>query len=156
MDPARELAQLLERLGELVARAREELACGGGVVGELRLGEPQRQRERDEPLLRAVVEVALESPALLVAGRDDPRARGTKLLLLLLAQRDVDTAGDDPHDLAPLVAGAGALRHAIVRRSPRAFVNAFSYSAGGWSGAAAQKRPIIASRSGSSMKTSQK
>ena len=61
------------------------------------------ERERDQPLLRAVVEVALEPPPLVVAGRDDPRARGAQLLLLLLAQRDVEAAGDDPHDPARVV-----------------------------------------------------
>ena len=35
--------------------------------------------ERDEPLLRAVVQVALEPPALGVAGRDDPLARRLQL-----------------------------------------------------------------------------
>jgi hypothetical protein len=36
---------------------------------------PELQSERDEALLRTVVEVALDAPALLVAGTDDPRAR---------------------------------------------------------------------------------
>jgi hypothetical protein len=37
--------------------------------------EPQRERERDEPLLRAVVEVALQPAALGIAGLDDAGAR---------------------------------------------------------------------------------
>ena len=41
---------------------------------------PQQQGERDEPRLRAVVQVALEPPALGVAGLDEPRARGAQLL----------------------------------------------------------------------------
>ena len=56
----------------------------------------------------------------------------------------------------PVSSCSGALRQAITSRSPRAFVKTFSYSAGGKSGAAARKRAIIASRSESSMKTSQK
>ena len=56
------------------------------------LGVAQRQSDRDEPLLGAVVEVALDPAALLVAGRDDPRARGLDLLELA-AQLDVQ-AGD--------------------------------------------------------------
>ena len=36
--------------------------------------ELQAHAEREEPLLGAVVEVALESPPLLVAGADDPGA----------------------------------------------------------------------------------
>ena len=43
------------------------------------LQQPQLERERDEPLLGAVVEVALEPPALGVARRDDPLARGLQL-----------------------------------------------------------------------------
>ena len=82
MDAARELAQLLEREGELLARAGEDLGRRRRVGVELRLREAQRERERDEPLLRAVVEVALELPARVVAGRDDPRARRPELLLL--------------------------------------------------------------------------
>ncbi len=50
------------------------------------------QAERDEPLLGAVVEVALEPPALLVAGLDDPHARGLHLLQL---QPDLDAQARD-------------------------------------------------------------
>ena len=42
--------------------------------------EPQVHRERDEVLLGAVVQVALDAAALGVAARDDPRARRTKLV----------------------------------------------------------------------------
>ena len=58
--------------------------------------EPQLQRDRDQALLRAVVQVALEPPALGVAGRDDPLARGLQLgqprlrlgLQVLVLERD--------------------------------------------------------------------
>src|SRR5919204_333310 len=59
-DPARELAQLGNRRAELRLRLRQ-------LRRRLRFGElrqAQRQRETDEPLLRAVVEVALESLSL--------------------------------------------------------------------------------------------
>ena len=45
-----------------------------------RLDEPQLERQRDEALLGAVVEVALEAAALGVAGLDEPRPRGGELL----------------------------------------------------------------------------
>jgi hypothetical protein len=56
---ARELAQLLERLRELAARAVTSCSAAAGRGG-CRLDQPQLQRERDQPLLGAVVQVALE------------------------------------------------------------------------------------------------
>ena len=56
----------------------------------------------------------------------------------------------------PTASLTGALPHSITRCSPRAFTNVFSYCDGGKSGAASLKRPIMASRSLASMKTSQK
>ena len=66
-------------------------AAAGSLV-EPRLGEPERQRERDEPLLRAVVQVALEPPALGVARLDDARTRAAQLVLVGGALGDVDAA----------------------------------------------------------------
>ena len=74
VDAAREVAQLLQREARLLARLAHQL--GGrrvALLGAL-LGHAQRQRERHEPLLGAVVEVALDAPALGVGGRDDARA----------------------------------------------------------------------------------
>ena len=65
--------------GELAARRRDELLRRRRVAADVGLDQPQLQRERDEPLLRAVVQVALEPPALGVAGRDDALARGLQL-----------------------------------------------------------------------------
>ena len=70
------------------SRARDELAAGrleqppGGrrVERELALGEAELQRERDEPLLGAVVQVALEPAALEHRDVDEPRARALELL----------------------------------------------------------------------------
>ena len=79
MDAARELAQLRERDGELVA----ELVDGGGrlrVVAQPRAQQPQVERERDELLLGAVVQVALDLAAGVVGGLDDPPARVAQLL----------------------------------------------------------------------------
>ena len=74
MDPARDVAQLLERRRDLAARLLEPRARVGVVV-QLALEQAQLERQRHEPLLRAVVEVALEALALLLAGLDHPRAR---------------------------------------------------------------------------------
>ena len=74
MDAARELAQLRQRarqpLRQLVDRR----------VLQPRLEHPQVQRERDELLLRAVVQVALDPAPRGVAGRHDPRPREPQLL----------------------------------------------------------------------------
>jgi hypothetical protein len=50
----------------------------------------QRQPDRDEPLLGSVVEVALQPPALLVAGRNDSGPRGLDLGELA-TQSDVES-----------------------------------------------------------------
>ena len=81
MDAAGQLAQLVEPLGELLLRRGQELARRGRVLLERRADHAQVERDRHEPLLRAVVEVALEPPALGVAGLDDARARGGELLV---------------------------------------------------------------------------
>ena len=51
------------------------VAACGLAAGSSSLDVAQREPDRDQPLLRPVVEVALEPAALLVAGRDDPRPR---------------------------------------------------------------------------------
>ena len=75
MDAAGQLAQLLQRLRDRVAR-------GGELLGERRvvavaaMQHAQLQAEGDESLLRAVMEVALEPSPFGVARGDDPLARG--------------------------------------------------------------------------------
>ena len=110
MDAARELAQLRERVRELVARGRHEL-LRGGVVADAVLQQPELQRDPDEALLRAVVQVALEPPPLRVAGRDDPLARGLQLdhpglrlgVQVLVLERDRGRRGDGLHELRVVV-----------------------------------------------------
>ena len=75
MDAARELAQLPDRELRLLARLGDQPRRDRGIALELGLGEPERERQRDQPLLGAVVEVALDPPALGVGGVDDPLAR---------------------------------------------------------------------------------
>ena len=74
VDPARELAQLVERLRELAVGCAEERFRLLGVSLQGRLDEPQLERERDEPLLRPVVQISLQPPALGVGRLDDPRS----------------------------------------------------------------------------------
>ena len=44
------------------------------------LAAPQLEREREEELLRAVVQVPLETPSFRLASLDDPSARCTQLI----------------------------------------------------------------------------
>ena len=61
--------------GELVARRRRELLGRRRITPDVGLDHPQLQRDRNQSLLRAVMQVTLEPAALGVAGRDDPLAR---------------------------------------------------------------------------------
>ena len=76
--PARDLAQLLERGRDLAPRLTEPRARIRVAV-QLLFEQAQLERERDQPLLRAVVQVALEPLALLLTSVDDPRARALEL-----------------------------------------------------------------------------
>ena len=80
VDAARELAQLRQADASSSSSARVEQRRPSGSSSSRLRGEPQRERERDEALLRAVVEVALDPPARGVAGLDEPRARRAQLL----------------------------------------------------------------------------
>ena len=79
VDAVREVAQLLHRLLEVARRSgrASSFACVGVAVGEL-AGEPHAHRERDEVLLRAVVQVALDPAPLGVGRLDDAGARDAR------------------------------------------------------------------------------
>ena len=95
VQPARELAQLGQRRAELLARALDRGVRGRRVLVDQAVGDPQADRERDEPLLRAVVEVALEPPPLAVAGGDHARPRRGELLARLgVGERLGDELGE--------------------------------------------------------------
>ena len=107
MDAARQLAQLLQGAGQLVARGVEHGARGAVRVRlQAALGQPELQRERDQALLGAVVQVALQAPALEHRDLDDPRARGLQLveagaqlgLQALVLQRQRGGGGDRAHE----------------------------------------------------------
>ena len=62
------------------AAARSSSASELAELGRHRgLRRAQLQRQRDQPLLGAVVQVPLDPPARLVGGGDDPRPRGGHL-----------------------------------------------------------------------------
>ena len=64
MDPAGEVAELLERLARPGPRLGEQQPRAFGVAGELLLGHPDAHPERDQAGLRAVVEIALDPAKL--------------------------------------------------------------------------------------------
>ena len=72
MDSPRELAQLGDRLLDLVLCAREQRRLSPASARDA--SRPSATRQRHEPLLRAVVEVALDPAALGVGRGDDPAA----------------------------------------------------------------------------------
>jgi len=56
-----------------------ELRADLGLLAHLLLEEAELEGERDQPLLRTIVEVALQALALLLAGVDHPRPRAREL-----------------------------------------------------------------------------
>jgi hypothetical protein len=75
VDSARELAQLVESvlqsLGNATQLRRKVIELGGNCGSR----GTELERERDEPLLRPVMEVALDPPPRLVGACHDARAR---------------------------------------------------------------------------------
>ena len=81
-----------------------------GIGLDPRLGEAERHGDRDEPLLRAVVEVALDPPALGVGGGDDALARVAQVI-----------HADAQRARAPLLGGLAGeehLAHPVSLSSP--------------------------------------
>jgi len=70
----REVAQLLHRLLDVAADLLEHGVRSFGIVLRDLAHQVDAHRQRDEVLLRAVVEVALDASTLRVAGLHDPRA----------------------------------------------------------------------------------
>src|SRR5262249_56453502 len=79
VNPAGELPELFERLIELAVCGGEERPDGFGVRAQARLDQPKLERQRDESLLGAVVQISLQAPALGVARLDDPDTRRREL-----------------------------------------------------------------------------
>ena len=96
MEALRELANRGEARRELRARRRKGLARGLRVAVEIPLGQVERQVRRDQMLLRPVVQVSLEAPALADLGLDDA---GTNLAALLLGAPVLGHVTDDRQHL---------------------------------------------------------
>ena len=75
----RDLAHLVQRLLDAVAD-RVQLAHHHGVISSEIARCPEMHPDRDEPLLDAVVQVAFEPPAFIVARADDAGARLPELV----------------------------------------------------------------------------
>ena len=125
MDPAREVAQLGQRRSRLAARLGQQLARLRGSLSSLSSAMPEAHRERDEPRLRAVVQVALDPLQLGrlrvdragARGREDVDALGQLLAARRAQQRHHhrqlqarQTAHDQPADGDQQQAGAGGAR----------------------------------------------
>ena len=85
VDAAGGLPELVQRGGQTLRHPAEPGPQPGQVVGRRR-SVAQVEHQRHQPLLRAVVQVALDPPAFAVAGGDDPGPGGGQLLAVL-AQR---------------------------------------------------------------------
>ena len=100
MKPAGEPSQLLEPGVELSACLLQQRRGRRRIRLEPRLREPEQQCRRHQSLLRAVVEVALEPAALLVARPDDTGPRGLQVCPRLCArdrERDEVAEGGEPN-----------------------------------------------------------
>ena len=110
MDPARELTQLLQRPGELVAGRLDRLDHLR-VALDAALDHAQLERHGHQALLGPVVEVALEPPPLRVARSDETLARGAQLAEPLtglrlqprVVERDRRRGRDGLHELRIVV-----------------------------------------------------
>ena len=97
--------------GELVARGGHELLGVPRVVADPPLDQRELQGERDQPLLGAVVQVALDAAPLGVGGGDDALARGLQLgqprvdlgVQLPVLQRDPGRHADGLDELGVVV-----------------------------------------------------
>ena len=133
MDPVRELAQLVDGDLQLVGAPSSSGPPRVDAPRPTPLRAPELERERDQPLLRAVVQVALDPTPLLVGRGDDPRARLLHLLELrahlrveprVLEGETGSGARPRPASAPPAGSDRGRARRAARRRarsaSPRA------------------------------------
>src|SRR3954453_23610439 len=81
MDSTCQLAQLVEPLCELVLGNGQDLSGGRRLLLELHTDQGEVDREGYQPLLCAIVQVALEPPALRIRGLHDPRSGRRQLLV---------------------------------------------------------------------------
>ncbi|CAI7978283.1 conserved hypothetical protein [Frankia sp. Hr75.2] len=79
MDAAGQVAQLPQRQLDLAVRLLDHLRRGVRVVGELLPRQAQPHRERDQPRLRAVMQIPLDAPQVGRGRVDDDAAVGLQL-----------------------------------------------------------------------------
>ena len=82
MPRARSRSSSMASRASFAGPAHQLLALRVAPALRLALGQPQGQRERHQPLLRTVVEVALQAPALGVGRLDHARPRAAQLVHL--------------------------------------------------------------------------
>ena len=97
MDARGELAQVLQRLARLDLQVDERLAEPARVAGQLAARQADARDQRDELLLGAVVDVALDLAPRRLLRSDDPRARGGELVGLHLDR--LEAAAELPGEL---------------------------------------------------------
>jgi hypothetical protein len=76
VQPGSDRAQLLEHPLEVDLKASKLGVETSGLRSRRLRKHPRLERKRDDPLLRPIVEIALDTPTRLVGGADDPHARG--------------------------------------------------------------------------------
>jgi hypothetical protein len=79
MDPEGDLAEFIECARQTVDDVGQRPAVLFELLRHRRLRRPQLERQRDELLLRPVVQVTLDPAPRCVGRRDDARARGLEL-----------------------------------------------------------------------------
>src|ERR1039457_1397377 len=92
VNPVGDLPQLVRNARQPLGNARERALELVELRGLRRLRRAQLQPARDEPLLDAVVQIALDPPPRLIRGGDDPRPRGHQLGVALRVR---DRRGDE-------------------------------------------------------------
>ena len=98
------------RIPEPLLEPRRHLSDAIGLLGEP-LEQPELDLERDELLLRSVVEVALDPAALMVLRLDQPAARRPQLLDVGLELRREPDVAEDKARL-----GGQVLQELVLRR----------------------------------------
>jgi hypothetical protein len=88
MDPLRQRPRPVQRLVCVAPHFVDEGGCCGGIGGDQAAGLLQIDRQPDEVLLRAVVELTLDPAAIGVGGQHEPRPRRAQLLRLLAKPLD--------------------------------------------------------------------
>ena len=104
VQAAGDLAQVRQAGVELPRGLRQQVRHGLGTPLQRRAGHAQLQGDADQPRLRAVVQVALEPAALVVAGLHEPGAGGDQVRTRL---RGGDGERHELGEVAQAVLGVG-------------------------------------------------